>query len=133
VIDDDDLLPQLLDPEATGAVSVVILRAAEEAGQPRPAAGGSSVTLYENSALDDACVAALLESAVRLLAPHDAPVELVHALRQLPVPASFTTSPWLRDHRAVVLDAERPLELAGFLLRYRSHEGLLVTRKGEPQ
>lgn len=68
-------------------------------------------------------LAALLDASVRLSAPHNLDVDVVHAITRSPVPPSFQRSPWLLGHRTLVF-ADGMCRVGAHLLRYQPHLGV---------
>jgi hypothetical protein len=108
-------------------VDVVLLRGNDHAAIPLD--GDVVVDLAASTPLAREACAELVDSTVRLLASADVPREVVDLLRQIPVPTAFHTTPWLREHRAVVLHDDQ-FVLGSFTLVYDSDLGLCV-QEGE--
>jgi hypothetical protein len=116
---------ELTDPEdlVTGiAVKVVLLR---HAGSRIVPMLGATPVNFSAVTLSLDLVAELVDSAATLDASAGVPVEIVRALRLTPVPAVFTRSPWLHEHRVLTFtDAGVPV--GGHTLCYHKEFGVYV-------
>ncbi|MFC0862380.1 hypothetical protein ACFHYQ_08730 [Sphaerimonospora cavernae] len=106
------------------AVTVVLLHEDPISGEILPVEGNTPVDLAEGTPPAPELVAQLLDSSVRLTAP-DVPREIVEAVTELPVPANFAESPWLRAHRVLTLRGNRAA-LGSFRMYYSPRLGLVV-------
>lgn len=108
--------------ETPESVSIVLLRE-DETGRLRPLGDDDTVVLDAGGGLDGAVVGALLDAAVRLAVPEDIDPVVADAIAALPVPAAFRNSPWLYEHRVVVLRNGR-CTVGDTTLRYLEGIGL---------
>lgn len=110
-------------------VAAVLLHEDPVSGELVPIEGTTAVDLDVGTPPTPELIAQLLDSSVRVSAPSDVPYEVVEAINELPIPALFARTPWLRAHRALVLH-DRRVALSAFEMRYSPHLGLVVD---EPQ
>lgn len=110
----------------TAEQSVAVVLLSEDAdGRTRPLGSPEPLDLADSGDLPPRTVAALLDAAVRLVAPHDITPAITAVLVALDVPAAFRASPWLHEHRAIVL--RNNCWVSGDIsLRYRKGIGLCV-------
>ncbi|MFI7033554.1 hypothetical protein OHB01_26035 [Microbispora hainanensis] len=106
-------------------VAVVLLREGPVSGELIPLEGNIAVDFDAGTPPTPELVAQLLDSSVRLTAPSEVPYEVVEAINEVPIPAVFTRTPWLRAHRALVLRDGRAA-LGAFQMRYSPRLGLVV-------
>lgn len=108
------------------AVEVVLLRADPDrhAGAVTPVRGTTSLDLA-GTEVTASTLQELVESSSVLTAPDGVPPEVVAALRATPVPPVFAESPWLRQHRALVL-RNGQCAVAGHVLNYEPELGVYV-------
>lgn len=106
-------------------VAVVLLHDDPVSGDLVPLEGNIAVDLDVGTPPTPELVAQLLDSSVHLTAPSEVPYEVVEAINEVPIPAVFTQTPWLRAHRALVLRDGR-VALSAFQMRYSPRLGLVV-------
>ena len=90
----------------TTTVSVVLLKRDPSSGAVTTVSGNEPVNLTDDR-LSAAVTAQLLDDALVLSAPDGVPEAVVHALRVAAVPAAFAAQPWLRHHRALMVENGR--------------------------
>ncbi|MEV4288900.1 type I-E CRISPR-associated protein Cse1/CasA [Nonomuraea bangladeshensis] len=105
-------------------MEVVLFRASQD-GRAVPVSGGDPVDMTAPDPPDEDVLRRLLAAAVPLTASADIPEEVVQAVAVTPVPALFRSSPWLYEHRALLLAGER-CTVGGHTLRYREDLGFLL-------
>ncbi|KAA2246404.1 hypothetical protein F0L68_40660 [Solihabitans fulvus] len=94
MIDDDYDLTE-------SGVDVVVLHAIPETDLVMPTQGTASVDLSSDT-VDAVTLDELVASSTVLSAPDGVPHDVVSTLHGTPAPAAFISSPWLREHRALV-------------------------------
>jgi hypothetical protein len=72
-----------------------------------------------------------MDSRVRLIAPADAPYELIEAIERQPVPAAFADHAWLSRCRALVFEQDQ-CTIGQFSLRYSRLFGILIDEPEAP-
>ncbi|GAB3910501.1 hypothetical protein [Microbispora bryophytorum] len=112
-------------PSMDATVAVVLLHEDPVSGELVALEGNMAVDLDVGTPPTPELVAQLLDSCVRLTAPSEVPYEVVEAINEVPIPAVFTQTPWLRAHRALVLHDGRAA-LGAFRMRYSPGLGLVV-------
>lgn len=122
---EDDWLPH------QNGVAVVIVHRDPGSGKVTAAAGGPAMDLGSAAPAAPAVIERLRESLVRVDAAEDMPSAVVDALRALPVPMLFRQSAWLRDARALVLEAGET-RIAGFRVGYQPGAGLWIREPADP-
>jgi hypothetical protein len=95
------------------------------------AAGGPALDLGSAAPAAPAVIERLRESLIRIDAAEDVPSAVVDTLRAQPVPVLFRQSAWLRDARALVLEAGET-RIAGFRAGYQPGAGLWVREPADP-
>lgn len=118
--EDDGASISVADEES---VDVVIMREEARGGQATPLNSGRPVDLGCPEVPAPEVLADLLDSTVRLIAPTDVPFDVVDLVRQLPVPAMFQASGWLREHRVLVFE-DGHCHLGSLALSYEPELGL---------
>ncbi|MFI0421084.1 type I-E CRISPR-associated protein Cse1/CasA [Spongiactinospora sp. 9N601] len=106
------------------SVDVVLFRA-EGDGRAVPILGGPPIDLTAPIPPGTEALEALDGSEITLDTSAGVPAEVVQAIAATPVPPPFRDSPWLREYRYLLLN-DGWCEVAGYVLRYREHFGLLV-------
>ncbi|MER7003894.1 hypothetical protein ABT297_12730 [Dactylosporangium sp. NPDC000555] len=83
------------------AIDIVVLRAA--GGHTVPVAGSTPIDLDNGAEPVGELLTDLLAATVRVRVDEGTPPDVLAALRRIPVPAAFRTSPWLDASRAIVV------------------------------
>lgn len=122
ISEDDEASISVADEES---VEVVIMHRDTDRGQAKPLVGDSLIDLDSTVAPTSDLLADLLDSAVRLVAPTDVPLDVVEHIQQTPVPKAFQASGWLREHRALVFH-EGCCRLGSLAVRYDPQLGLSI-------
>lgn len=105
-------------------VDVVLFRVSQD-DRAVPISGGGPVDLTAPDSPDEDVLGILLAASVRLIASADMPADVVRAIAATPVPSFFQRSPWLYEHRVLLL-AEGRCSVGGHVLRYWDHIGVLL-------
>lgn len=117
--------------EIVQAIAEVVVLRATPSGLA-PIEGEAPVALDVPGRLATPLVKQLLDSRVRLIAPMEAPYELIEAIEQQSVPTAFADDAWLSRYRVLVFE-EGQCTIGGFHLRYSRRFGILIDRPEEPQ
>lgn len=105
------------------AVDVVVLRA--EGDQGVPVAGRTPIRLADGSEPVGDLLTELLDSTVRVTTAEGIPPGVLMALRDIPVPPAFRSSPWLADSRPVIM-RDGTGHLGELSVRYTDETGLHI-------
>jgi len=117
MVDENDPLP------FEEKIDVVVLEAGS--GCTVSVAGHIPVNLVADVEPVGDLLTELLAATVQVRADEGTPPEVLNALRDLPVPAAFRTSPWLDASRAIVLH-DGAVRIDELTARYSGSSGLRI-------
>jgi hypothetical protein len=113
------------------AIAVVIAYRDPASGKVTAAAGGPALDLGSAAPAEPEVIERIRESLVRIDTAEDLPSFVINALCTQPVPVLFGQSAWLRDARALVLEAGET-RIAGFRIGYQPGVGLWTGEPADP-
>ncbi|MER7369322.1 hypothetical protein [Nonomuraea wenchangensis] len=118
-------------PEIVQAPAEVVVLSVTPGGLV-PVEGDTPIDLAVPEPLAEPLVGQLLDSRVRLIAPTEAPYELIEAIKEQHIPPAFADNAWLSRYRVLVFEEGR-CTIRGFRLRYSRRFGILIDGPEDPR